>query len=481
MSDDWGSLFAARKPPAPKDGASTPVVRSSSGPRPAIEVSRVSKVYRRYSQRKQFATLKSALLSRSLIKNLRPDETFTALNDISLTVPKGRTLGVIGRNGSGKSTLLKLVAGITKPSDGTVSVAGRISALIELGAGFHPEISGRENVFINGIMLGLSKREVAERFDEIVEFAEMKDFIDAPVKTYSSGMYMRLGFAVAIHVDPEVLLVDEVLAVGDEGFTHKCLDKFAEFKRRGKTILLVTHSLGLVERFCDEALWLDAGRIKGSGDPKRIVGAYITDVERREEVELAATDARAKESASSAIVSPDEPAAAVLPDNPIETATGPADMFRAAEGRWGSREVEITDVTLTSADGAPGHVFHSGERLDVSIRMRAPLPIDDFVVGLGLFNAEGVCCYGTNTFIEELTPERLHGDAEAVFSIDALDLVEGTYKLDVAIHKIDGYPYDYHRLLHTFRVKSREKDVGIYRPRHTWRFTGDVRFKHDVK
>ena len=164
------------------------------------------------------------------------------------------------------------MAGITKPTTGTVKVQGRISALIELGAGFHPEISGRENVFINGIMLGLSKREVARRFDEIVEFAELEEFIDAPVKTYSSGMYMRLGFAVAIHVDPDILLVDEVLAVGDEGFTHKCLDKFGEFKRRGKTILLVTHSLQLVERFCDEALWLDSGRIRGAGDPRRVVG-----------------------------------------------------------------------------------------------------------------------------------------------------------------------------------------------------------------
>jgi ABC-type polysaccharide/polyol phosphate transport system ATPase subunit len=443
----------------------------------AIEVARVSKIYRRFSHRKQFATLKSALLSRSLIKNLRPDETFTALNDVSLTVPRGRTLGVIGRNGSGKSTLLKLVAGITKPSSGTVTVDGRISALIELGAGFHPEISGRENVFINGIMLGLTRREVTERFDEIVEFAEMKEFIDAPVKTYSSGMYMRLGFAVAIHVDPDVLLVDEVLAVGDEGFTHKCLDKFAEFKRRGKTILLVTHSLGMVERFCDEALWLDAGRIKGSGDPKRIVGAYITDVEQREEKELAATDARARDSASAAIVSPDEPASAVLPDTPMETATGPADMFRATEGRWGSREIEITDVALLGPDGQPAHIFQSGEPLDLRIRMRAPLPVDDFVVGVGVFNAEGVCCYGTNTYIEELTPERLAGDIEAIFSIESLDLVEGTYKMDVAIHKMDGYPFDYHRLLYTFRVKSRTKDVGIYRPRHGWRFSGDVRFK----
>ena len=443
----------------------------------AIDVVRASKIYRRFSHRKQFATLKSALLSRSLIKNLRPDETFTALDDVSLTVPKGRTLGVIGRNGSGKSTLLKLVAGISKPSSGSVRVDGRISALIELGAGFHPEISGRENVFINGIMLGLTKREVTRRFDEIVEFAEMKEFIDAPVKTYSSGMYVRLGFAVAIHVDPDVLLVDEVLAVGDEGFTHKCLDKFAEFKRRGKTILLVTHSLGLVERFCDEALWLDRGRIKGSGDPKRIVGAYITDVEKREEQELAAGDAKARESASTVIVSPDEPASAVLPDNPVETATGPADMFRATEGRWGSREVEITDVALLGADGEAGHVFQSGDPVEMRVRLRAPLPVEDFVVGIGIFNAEGVCCYGTNTTIDELLPERLHGDADAVFSIESLDLVEGTYKMDVAVHKMDGYPYDYHRLLYTFRVKSRAKDVGIYRPRHTWRFSGDMRFK----
>ncbi len=441
----------------------------------AITVTHASKVYRRYSRRRQFSTLKSALLSRSLIGNLKPDETFAAVRNVTFNVPRGRTLGVIGRNGSGKSTLLKLVAGITKPSSGTVTVEGRISALIELGAGFHPEISGRENVFINGIMLGLSKREITRRFDEIVEFAEMADFIDAPVKTYSSGMYMRLGFAVAIHVDPDVLLVDEVLAVGDEGFTHKCLDKFAEFKRRGKTILLVTHSLGLVERFCDDALWMDSGELKGMGDPKRIVGAYITDVEVSEEHQLAVSDQRAQESA--AVVSPDEPASAVLPDHPIETADAPADMFRATEGRWGSREVEITGVELHGPDGAAAHVFHSGEPLTIHIALRAPIAIDDFVIGIGLFNAEGVCCYGTNTSLEELKGIRIFGDAEARFTIDSLDLVEGTYKLDVAIHKVDGYPYDYHRLLYTFRVKSRTKDVGIYRPRHNWRFSDSLTFE----
>jgi ABC-type polysaccharide/polyol phosphate transport system ATPase subunit len=441
----------------------------------AIELANVSKVYRRYSGRRQFATLKSALLSGSLIRDLQPNETFPALTDVTVSVPEGRTLGVIGRNGSGKSTLLKLVAGITKPTTGTVKVNGRISALIELGAGFHPEISGRENVFINGIMLGLTKREITRRFDEIVEFAELADFIDAPVKTYSSGMYMRLGFAVAIHVDPDVLLVDEVLAVGDEAFTHKCLDKFGEFKRRGKTILLVTHSLGLVERFCDEALWMDGGQMKALGDPKRVVGAYITQVEQSEEQHLAAADAKAQ---SVAAISPDEPGAAVLPDHPIETAEAPADMFRATEGRWGSREIEVTGVDLVGPGGEAAHVFQSGQPMTIRLRLRAPVVIDDFVLGIGIFNAEGVCCYGTNTSIEQLQAVRIAGDAEAQFTIESLDLVEGTYKLDVAVHKLDGYPYDYHRLLYTFRVKSRTKDVGIYRPRHHWRFSDAIAFKH---
>jgi ABC-type polysaccharide/polyol phosphate transport system ATPase subunit len=440
----------------------------------AIEITNASKVYRRHGHRKQFATLKSALLSRSLVRDLNPEETFSALKNVTVNVPKGQTLGVIGRNGSGKSTLLKLVAGIAKPTTGTVKVEGRISALIELGAGFHPEISGRENVFINGIMLGLTKREITRRFDEIVEFAEMQEFIDAPVKNYSSGMYMRLGFAVAIHVDPDVLLVDEVLAVGDEGFTHKCLDKFAEFKRRGKTILLVTHSLGLVEKFCDEALWMDAGRMKVQGDPKRVVGAYVTDVERSEEQQLAAGDAKARDAAIA--VSPDEPSSAVLPDHPIETAEAPADMFRATEGRWGSREIEITAVELLGADGTAGHVFHTGQPFAVRVTLRAPVAMDDFVIGIGLFNAEGVCCYGTNTSLEAFKSVRVLGTGDVTFSIERLDLVEGTYKLDVAVHKLDGYPYDYHRLLYTFRVKSRTKDVGIYRPAHAWSFSPTVQF-----
>jgi ABC-type polysaccharide/polyol phosphate transport system ATPase subunit len=458
---------------------------------PAIELSSVNKVYRRYGGR-QFSTLKSALLQRrSPLSDLRPSETFLALSEVSFKVAKGSTYGVIGRNGSGKSTALKLVAGITKPTSGTVRVAGRISALIELGAGFHPEISGRENVFINGIMLGLTKRQIQQRFDEIVDFAELRDFIDAPVKTYSSGMYMRLGFAVAIHVDPDVLLVDEVLAVGDEGFTHKCLDKFADFRRRGKTILLVTHSLNLVERFCDDALWLDGGRACTHGDPKRVVGAYLTAVEQTEEQLLAATTARAvaehpgsqpgggsaspsaepSPAASSSAAGDGGPGAASTASNPT------ADMFTAVEGRWGSREVEITEVTLLDHESRPGFVFHSGDSIAVRLKVRAEQPTDDFVFGIGLFNAEGVCCYGTNTYLEDMEPQRLSGMAEATFAIDSLDLVEGTYKLDVAVHRRDGAPYDYHRLLYTFRVKSRTHDVGIYRPRHRWSFSPSVEFK----
>ena len=435
----------------------------------AITVENVTKVYRRYARRRQFATLKSALIDGTLIGDLKPDETFPALQGVSFTVPKGVTCGVIGRNGSGKSTMLKLVAGITKPTSGTVRVEGRVSALIELGAGFHPEISGRENVFINGIMLGLSKKEITRRFDEIVEFAELQQFIDAPVKTYSSGMYMRLGFAVAVHVDPDVLLIDEVLAVGDESFTHKCLDKFGEFRRRGKTILLVTHSLGLVERFCDEAVWLDAGQTRIAGDPMRVVGAYLTDVEHSEEVTLAADDVRAREQAEE---EPQEPS-----KQRTEAAASETVSSEPVEGRWGSREVEIVEVVLQDHAGQPGHVFQSGDPISVHLRVRAAQPVTDFVFGIGLFNPEGVCCYGTNTYLEELESDALSGEAEVVFSIEALDLVEGTYKLDVAVHKRDGYPYDYHRLLYTFRVKSRTHDVGIYRPRHRWTFSETVRFK----
>ena len=433
---------------------------------PAVVARDVSKVYRRFLHRNQFKTLKSALLHGSLLSDLRPDQTFTAVDGVSFEVPPGTTFGVIGENGSGKSTLLKLMAGITKPTRGQMTVNGRISALIELGAGFHPEISGRENVAINGIMLGLTRRQVQERFDEIVAFAELQDFIDAPVKTYSSGMYMRLGFAVAIHVDPDVLLVDEVLAVGDEGFTRKCLDKVGEFRRRGKTIVLVTHSLGLVEKMCDQALWLRQGKVADQGDPRRVVDAYLTSVAGGEEALLAGQHGQ--------VAAAPAPAEAAPPP-PAET---PEPGYR--QGRWGSREVEITSVRLLDDRGRERHLFVPGESLSVVLGVRAARAVDDFVFGIGLFTADGVSVYGTNTHLEDFTPERVEGEGEVHLRLDDLRLVEGTYLLDVAAHRRDGTPYDYHRGLYSFRVKSRVKDVGVYRPPHQWEFQGGIALEPPV-
>ena len=451
----------------------------------AIHVDGVRKVYRRYGRRKQFATLKSALLSGRLLRELRPEDRFEALRGVSFEVARGRTYGIVGRNGSGKSTMLKLIAGIGKPTSGTVEVDGRVSALIELGAGFHPEIPGRENVFINGMMLGLTRREVADRFDDIVRFAEIEEFIDAPVKTYSSGMYMRLGFSVAIHVDPDVLLVDEVLAVGDEAFTHKCLDKFAELRRRSKTVLIVTHALDLVTRLCDEALWLDGGVIRQQGDPQRVVNAYLLDVAQAEERTLQSTDrASAARVGAGTVASVEAPSLEQAPEEPaVELGTDtpdsdvPADMFRAVEGRWGSREAEIVEVALLRADGEPAQVFGSGDPLEIRLRLRAARPLDDVVFGVSIFNAEGVCCYGTNTQIDGADRGTLEGEGEVRVLIERLDLVAGTYKLDVAVHRASGAPYDYHRQLHTIRVVSRLKDVGVYRPTHRWTFAGGIGVK----
>ena len=423
---------------------------------PAIVARDVTKQYRRFLHKNQFRTLKSALVTGSLLSDLSPGETFTALDGVSFEVPRGCTFGVIGENGSGKSTLLKLMAGITKPTSGTLSVRGRVSALIELGAGFHPEISGRENVAINGIMLGLTRKEVDRRFDEIVRFAELEEFIDAPVKTYSSGMYARLGFAVAINVDPDVLLIDEVLAVGDEAFTRKCLDKIGEFRRRGRTILLVTHSLGLVEKMCDEVLWLRHGGSAGMGDPKRVVDAYLTYVAGGEET-LLAQEQRAQE----------ERAEKGAEDGPAGPGEG---EYR--RGRWGTREVEILSVRLLDDRGAERHVFVPGERLTLALQVRARETVQDFVFGVGLFTADGVSVYGTNTHLEQFLPVSLAGEAEVRFEMTDLRLVEGTYLFDVAAHRRDGTPYDYHRGLYSFRVKSRVKDVGVYRPAHRWTFSG---------
>lgn len=239
----------------------------------AILLEGVSKRFKKVKLRSGYTTFKTSL-TRLFSNDARPPEFVEALTEVNLAVGAGATLGIVGRNGSGKSTLVRVVAGIYNADRGRVVTRGRVSALIELGAGFHPEFSGRENIYINGIILGLSKKEIRRRFDEIVHFADIEDFIDAPVRTYSTGMYMRLGFSVAVHVDPDILLVDEVLAVGDEVFVRKCLQKMDDFKKQGKTIVLAGHDLVLVERWCDTALLLEEGRVTAQGFSPEVVAAY---------------------------------------------------------------------------------------------------------------------------------------------------------------------------------------------------------------
>ena len=297
----------------------------------AIEIENVTRIYQKYSAQHRFKTCKSAMIKGDFFKSLRSDEKVTALDNVSFKVDRGTTFGVIGENGSGKSTLLKVVTGIAKPTSGRVDVKGKVSALIELGAGFHPEITGRENIYINGIMLGLSKKEINDKYEEIVKFAELEDFIDAPVKTYSSGMYMRLGFSIAINVNPDVLLVDEVLAVGDASFVPKCLDRIQDFRRRKKTILFVSHDLSTVEKICDRVAWLKAGQVQTIGESRRVIDAYLQDVTEKQEGDF---EKRQEEA---------------VKEEEYEEGR--------RENRWGKREVEVKKVKMKGLDGKEKHVF----------------------------------------------------------------------------------------------------------------------------
>lgn len=421
----------------------------------AVQVQNVSKLYKKYAHKKQFQTLKSALLGVNLFETMKAKETFAALKNVNCAIPEGSMFGIIGANGSGKSTLLKLIAGISKPTFGKIISHGKISALIELGAGFHPEISGRENIFINGIMLGLTRKQIAQRFDEIVRFAELEDFIDQPVKTYSSGMFMRLGFAVAVNVDPDILIIDEVLAVGDEAFAHKCLDKIGDFKKRKKTMVLVTHSMAAVEMLCDSAMWLKKGEVMKIGDPRQVCGSYHLDVEAKEEREMQAEHQQLVEKL----------AAETSPDSEVR------------QSRWGGGEIQISKVQLLDNNDQEKYVYTLGESMQIKLFINCRQNLDDFVFGIGIFTAEGACCYGTNTHIEEYEPLACKGSGEVTFHIDQLNLIEGTYFLDVAAHRRDEYPYDYHRHLYSFKVRSRHKDVGIFRPNHHWEFSPNIRLK----
>jgi ABC-type polysaccharide/polyol phosphate transport system ATPase subunit len=426
---------------------------------PAIRVDAVSKLYRRSAPGKHLRTLKSALVDRSLTRGLTAEESIAALAEVSFEVPKGQAFGLIGGNGSGKSTLLKIVAGILKPTEGRVTVDGRVSALIELGAGFHPEISGRENVFINGSILGLTRREISERFDEIVEFAGLADFIDEPVKHYSSGMYVRLGFAVAVHTRPDVLLVDEVLAVGDESFAHRCLKRIEEMLALGKTLLFVSHSLDLVETLCDRVLWLEDGRPRLLGEPRRVIDAYRQAVAEEESV-------KHREEAQK--------------QDRVEVSPGASEVEGGDVLRWGSGEAEITAVRLLDASGAERYHFRVGEPVTVELAVQAHQALDDVVFGLALSTPRGVEVWGSNTDLAGLAG-RLTSTATVRAEFPTLRLGPGDYALDAAIHTKVGAPFDYRRKVVSFSVIAAEgeRGVGIYFPEHRWRFSGDLLMAHE--
>ncbi|HEY7113368.1 MAG TPA: ABC transporter ATP-binding protein [Thermoanaerobaculia bacterium] len=411
----------------------------------AIAVERVTKLYRRHRRRGAGGTIKSAIVSAGAAGGARTEDgAVAALTDVTLRVTAGETLGVVGANGSGKSTLLKLLAGILRPTSGQVRVSGRLAALLELGAGFHPEISGRENIEVAGLLLGLSKREIAARLPEIVRFAGIQEFLDAPVKTYSSGMAVRLGFAVAAHSDPDVLLVDEVLAVGDEAFAHKCLEKFSEFERDGKTLVFVSHDLALVSARCRRAVWLDRGRISADGAAAETVARYREHVARAESEERLAG---------------------------VGVGALPSD------GRIGSGRARLEAVRLCDASGRETRRLRSGEAASVEIEVSAEEPVTDFVFGVAIATVAGAPVLGVNTLGDGIAPEALSGAGRVRLELPAVALAPGLYSLDAAVHAADGAPYDSRRDVLRFEVTGGPPTLGVWSPPRRWSAEGGVRWK----
>jgi lipopolysaccharide transport system ATP-binding protein len=395
----------------------------------AIEFDNVSKRFR--MDRSRPRSFQEVLVSAFQRKPELPGEhEFWALKDVSYEVPRGATVGLIGPNGSGKSTSLNLIAKIFQPTSGSVRVDGRVTALLELGAGFHPELSGRDNINLNGALMGLSRREIKRKVDAIIDFSEVSSFIDVPVKLYSSGMYVRLGFSVAVHLDPDILLVDEVLAVGDAAFQHKCMTRIGELRRSGVTILLVSHDLGTVQALCERAVWFDHGVVQKVGNATDVAMAYLNRV---------AEDEAAK----------------------TGTAETPARARDTSTGRWGTGEVEIMGVDFLDASGAERRVFLTGAEMKIRIRYRAANRVLDPIFGLAIHSQQGAHICGPNTMFSGTPIEYVEGEGAVTYRIPDLPLLEGGYVVTVASHnREDSKMYAYHDRLYPFQVfpgASRER------------------------
>jgi ABC-type polysaccharide/polyol phosphate transport system ATPase subunit len=391
---------------------------------PAIVVDAVSKKYRLYKERND--SLKVAFLR----GNRARYDDFWALQDISFEVPEGSTFALIGENGSGKSTLLKCLARILVPDKGKITTRGKISALLELGAGFHTELSGRDNVYLNASILGLSKKQVDQRFDEIVEFAGLQKFIDSPVKLYSSGMYVRLGFSVAINVDPDILLIDEVLAVGDAEFQVKCVEKINNLKARGKTIAIVTHALGSVRNLCDQAALLEHGQLRNVGPVSDLIDEYLGDV---------FTD-------------------------------------RVQDGdhgqRWGSGEAQIERIEILDAAGQPVKRLRTGDPVTIRLHYVANEPIEKPVFGIGIIRLDGAEVCGPNTREADFAPAVIDGRGHIDFRADALPIVPGTFDLSCSLYDYTlSHAYDYRHRSFRFDIEAGDPhaEFGVLALKGSWR------------
>ncbi len=369
-------------------------------------------------------SFKEAFVARFRASGSAPEELL-ALDDVTFSLEHGGTLGIVGPNGTGKSTALKLAARILQPTAGRVVISGRVAALLELGAGFHPDLTGRDNVFLNGSLMGLSRREMEGRLDEIIAFSELERFIDMPVKHYSSGMYMRLAFATAIHVDPEILLIDEVLAVGDQAFRNKCHDHITGLQKAGITIVLVSHSIDAVREICERALWLENGRVEAYGPTDDVVEGYYSSVVAREEARFQAEHEAAK-----------------------PTQSEEAD-------RWGSGEVEIVDVDLLGDDGEVRHILLTGEPVTVRVRFHAHERIEQPVFGMAIHRQDGLHINGPNTIDDGVAIPYIEGPGEIRYRMEWVPLLTGTYELSVSCYDLScTHPYDHHHRRYKLHVRA---------------------------
>jgi lipopolysaccharide transport system ATP-binding protein len=354
-------------------------------------------------------------------------EEFWALRDVSFVVGQGEAVGIIGPNGAGKSTALKLISRIISPTSGRVEINGKVGALLELGAGFHPDLTGRENVFLNGSILGLSRSYIQRKLDEIIAFAELERFIDIPVKHYSSGMYVRLGFSVAVHTNPEVLLVDEVLAVGDQNFQHKCLDRIFEMQQQGVTICLVSHGLGSVRQLCSHAIWLDDGIVRAAGGVEDTISAYLYHAAAEEGDRIRATSSGGEPEAES-------------------------------EQPWGGGDIEIVDVSLFDADGKEQSVFRVGEQWGVRLHYRAFKRVDNPVFELALHRNDRLYIGDLSTHLAGLHIPSVKGEGDVLCRVRHLPLMEGSYLLSATVRDQAGTAtYDRHDCLYNFKVRQVRK------------------------